>query len=80
MDSSPSLSSVCGILQARMLEWVAISCSRDLPDPGIEPTSLVPPALAGRFFTTSTNWEALSVKNLWKIKLKHHLSILNNLI
>ena len=23
----------------------------DLPDPGIEPTSLVSPALAGRFFT-----------------------------
>jgi len=22
----------------------------DLPDPGIEPTSLMPPALAGRFF------------------------------
>ena len=29
----------------------------DLPDPGIE---FVPPALAGRFFTTSTTWEALS--------------------
>ena len=26
----------------------------DLPDPGIEPTSLVPPALASRFFTTGT--------------------------
>ena len=24
----------------------------DLPDPGIETTSLVPPALAGKFFTT----------------------------
>ena len=29
----------------------------DLPDPGIE---LVPPELAGRYFTTSTTWEALS--------------------
>ena len=28
----------------------------DLPDPGIEPTSLTPPALAGRFFTTSPTW------------------------
>ena len=27
----------------------------DLPNPGIKPTSLVPPVLAGRFFTTSTN-------------------------
>ena len=28
-----------GILQARILEWVAISFSGDLPDPGIEPSS-----------------------------------------
>ena len=28
-----------GIFQARILEWVAISSSRDLPDPGIEPQS-----------------------------------------
>ena len=41
--------SVHGILQARILEWVAFSSSRDLPDPGIEPVS---PALAGSFFTT----------------------------
>ena len=32
--------------------------SGDLPDLGIEPASLVSPALAGRFFTTSTTWEA----------------------
>ena len=30
----------------------------DLPDPGIKPTSLRSPALAGRFFTTNTTWEA----------------------
>ena len=30
----------------------------DLPNPGIEPESLVFPALAGKFFTTSTTWEA----------------------
>ena len=30
----------------------------DLLNPGIEPTSLVSPALAGGFFTTSTSWEA----------------------
>ena len=39
MDCSPPSSSVHGILQARILEWVAISFSRDLPDPGIEPRS-----------------------------------------
>jgi len=30
----------------------------DLPDPGIEPESLMSPALAGGFFTTSATWEA----------------------
>jgi len=34
MDCSPTDSSVHGILQARILEWVAIPFSRDLPDPG----------------------------------------------
>ena len=33
----------------------------NLPDPGIEPTSLISPTLAGMFFTTSTTWEAESV-------------------
>ena len=32
--------------------------SGDLLDPGIEPKSLMSPALAGRFFTTSATWEA----------------------
>ena len=55
----PSLpgSTVHGILQARILEWVAIPPPRDLPDPGIKRISLMSPALAGRFFTTSTTWE-----------------------
>ena len=39
MDCGPPGSSVYGILQARMLEWVAIPFSRDLPDPGIKPGS-----------------------------------------
>ena len=39
MDCSLSGSSVHGILQVRILEWVAISYSRDLPDPGVEPMS-----------------------------------------
>ena len=47
-----------GISQARTLEWVAISLSRGPSGPGIEPTSLVFPALAGGLLTTSTTWEA----------------------
>ena len=34
MDCSPPVSSVHGNSQARTLEWVAVSSSRDLPDPG----------------------------------------------
>ena len=36
MNYSPPGSSVHGILQARILEWVAITFSRDLPSPGFE--------------------------------------------
>ena len=39
MDCSPPGSCVHGIFQARILEWVVISFSRDLPDPGIKPGS-----------------------------------------
>ena len=37
MDSSPPCSSVSGILQARILDWVPFPSLGDLPDPGIEP-------------------------------------------
>ena len=39
MDCSLPHSPVYGILQARILSWVAIPSSGDLPDPGIEPMS-----------------------------------------
>ena len=39
MDCSLPGSSVHGILQARILEWVAIPISRRTPNPGIEPGS-----------------------------------------
>ena len=53
MDWSPPSSSVHGILQvqARKPEWVAFPSPGDLPNPGIEPVSLLPSALAGRFLT-----------------------------
>ena len=58
LDCSPTGSSVFVIFQARILDQVAISYSRESPQPGIEPISLASPALAGRFFTTSATWEA----------------------
>ena len=41
--------------------WIGSPCPPpgDLSDPGIELTPLMSPALAGRFFTTSTTWEVL---------------------
>ena len=55
MDESPPGSFGHGIFQARILERVAISYSRDLPHPGSEPVFPGFPAshaLAGGFFTT----------------------------
>ena len=58
MGSSPPVSSVHGILQARILEWIAMPLPGDLPKPGIELASLMSPTLAGMFLTASTTWEA----------------------
>ena len=46
VDCSPPGSSVPGIFQARILEWVPVAYSGELPTP------LESSALAGRFFTT----------------------------
>ena len=53
----------------------------DLPNPGIEPTSLKSPVLLGRFFTTSTTWEAPSNLSHWYTHLPHnHRKFLCNFI
>ena len=48
MDCNLQGSFIHGIFQTRVLEWVAISFSRDLPDPGIKPGS---PTLRADAFT-----------------------------
>ena len=53
-DGSPSGSSVQGVSQARILEWLPCPPPGDRPDPGIEPASPAPPIWAGRWFTTLT--------------------------
>ena len=45
IDHSPLGFSGHEILQDRILEWVDISSSRDLPNPRLEPASLMSPAL-----------------------------------
>ena len=56
---------------SRQEYWIGLRClpPGDLPDPGIEPESLVSPALAVGFFTTRTTWEA-SVLSIWPTKIK----------
>ena len=47
---------------SRQEYWSGLPCPPlgDLPNPRIEPASPMSPALAGRFFTTSATWEALT--------------------
>ena len=55
MDCGPSGSSVHGILQARILEWVAMPFSRGSSQPRDQ--TLVS-CIAGRFFTIWGSWKA----------------------
>ena len=64
MDHSLPGASVRRILQARLLEWVAIPFSRGSSDPAIKPMSLESPALAGGFFTTSAT-TAIGLNEWW---------------
>ena len=45
---------------SRQEHWSGLPCPPpgDLPEPGIEPPYLMSPALAGRFFSTSSTWKA----------------------
>ena len=65
-DCSLPDSSVHGILQARILEWVAFLPPGDLPNVGSKPVSSVPPALAGEFFAT----EPLGMKSILEFQFQ----------
>ena len=62
MDCSPPGSSVHGILQARILEWVALPSPGGLPDPGVDRWIL----------HHSATWEAL-INNFKKERERKHL-------
>ena len=68
MDYGLSGSSVHGIFQARLQEWVAIPNAENIPDPGIEPMSLSSPALAGGFFATVPPGKSLLIYNIYYVK------------
>ena len=56
MGCNPPGSSIHGLFQARMLEWLPLPSPGDLPYPGIEPRSLASPALTGKLFHQGTTW------------------------
>ena len=58
VDYSQPGFSVLGILQARILEWVAVPSSRGSSPPWNQTRISASPALAGGFFTTSSTWKA----------------------
>jgi len=68
VDCSPPGSSAHGILQARILEWVAISFSRGLPDPRIEPRS---PALQADALTSEPPGKKERMGLIEREALKH---------
>ena len=80
MAYSPPGSPVCGVLRARILEWVAMPCSRGSSPPG-DPTHGALTALAGRFVTTSASWEVVSVnsKGDWQINVRTTSGLLHRL-
>ena len=47
-----------GLSRQVYLSGLPCRLPRDLPDPAIQPASLMSSALPGRFFTTSDRWEA----------------------
>ena len=65
MDHSPPGSSVHGILQARILEWVAMPAFRRSSQPRDQTHIFMSPALAGGFFTTSATWEGPERENYY---------------
>ena len=91
MDCSLPASSVHGILQANVLQWVAIPSPGDFPNPGIKLMSLTSPTLAGGFLTTRATWEAtcssacrysshydIMYYDLWQIFTEHLLCVLHH--
>ena len=67
MHYKPPGLSVCGVLWARILEWVAMPAPRGSSQHRYWTMSLMSPASAGGFFTTSiTSGALVSLMNTYK--------------
>ena len=62
---------------SRQEYWSGLPCHSpgNLSNPGIEPVFLMSPALAAKFFTISTTWEAPEVHSLFKNLLNGNPSL-----
>ena len=69
MECNPPGSSVHGILQARIMDWIAMPSFRGSSPPRDQTQVSMSPALAGRFFTISMTWETPQ-------KLEIHLKLI----
>ena len=72
LDYSLPGSSVHRVFQARILEWVAISSSRDILDPGIKPVFPLSPALLVDSLPTEPSWIHVQV---WLSPFAVHLEL-----
>ena len=62
--------------------WRGLPCPPpgDFPDPGIEPSSLASPAVAGGLLTTSATWEAISIALArWKVETEIDVTFTDNI-
>ena len=64
MDCSPQAPLPIGFSSQVYWSGLLFPPPGDLPKLGIKPTSLMSPALATGFFTTSTTWDALSLPSV----------------
>ena len=71
MDCSPPDSSVHGIFQAKILEWIPFPSPRDLSNPGIEPWS---PALQADSLPSEPHGNPHSCES-WTVKKVEHQRI-----
>ena len=80
LPSAPKASAMMfwGSLEAKVLEWLPCPPPGDLPNPRISPTSLMSPALAGRFFTTGATWKAMEGLPNWS--LSQHPNVVSCLL
>ena len=67
VDCSPPGSSVCGVLQARILEWVAMPSSRGSPWPRDWTCVSFDSCIAGGFFTTELLGKPPNNPNMHKL-------------